>query len=367
MVDSQELLALQRRRKLADQLLAQSTDATPVQHPLQALARMVQAYQGGKEATAADQGMKDYETTQQQDRQRALGEYLTKMRGATAQEQMGPTPDGSPMPMGNPTAPDPQAAMAMLLGAKDPELQRAGMAQALMQNKQDDFTLKPGEQRFSGGKMVATVPEVPKVEREGPKLGQMRRVIRGGSEVDEEYGKDGWQKVGEGPRWQPQQAGAGQEKAPAGYRWGSDGKSLEAIPGGPATPKPSEQYLKQQTGVENVRNAIGDYREALKTYNPAQLVQPEARARMGTIYNNMLLQAKEAYNLGVLNGPDYAILQSVVTDPMSLKGALSRGSLDDQAKKLDALMEKIGKTSATVHNQPAPGGGKFKVLGVEKP
>ena len=37
----------------------------------------------------------------------------------------------------------------------------------------------------------------------------------------------------------------------------------------------------------------------------------------------MMLQAKEAYNLGVLNGPDFQILQSVVTDPRSLTGAFT--------------------------------------------
>ena len=50
------------------------------------------------------------------------------------------------------------------------------------------------------------------------------------------------------------------------------------------------------------------------------MLKPSARAGIGTKYNNMLLQAKEAYNLGVLNGPDYEILQTVITDPRSLTG-----------------------------------------------
>lgn len=119
--------------------------------------------------------------------------------------------------------------------------------------------------------------------------------------------------------------------------------------------KPTEAYLKQQTGVENVRNAITEYRKALKDTPAWKLAQPSEAAKLGTLYNNMMLQAKEAYNLGVLNGHDYSILQKVVTDPLSLRGLASFNStMDAQAETLDRLMEGIGKTSARVHGQPEP-------------
>lgn len=380
LMEAQDLVALQRRRKMADALMQSGMNSSPTGHPLEAVARIVQALLGQKMAGEADQGMKDYDTGMQQDRTRALGEYMTKMQGSPGVAPLTPNDDeGNTMPSAPPVAPDRQAALGALLSARDPSLQQAGMAGMLHQPKADEpYTLKPGETRFGlGNKPLASLPETPK--KEGPEIGKMRRVIRGGAEVDEEYTKDGWKKVGEGPRWQaPQGDGApkGQYDAARGVMVYPDATSkpvtgASGAPLGAAPQKPTEAYLKQQTGVENVRNAIGEYREALKGYSPAQLVQPEARARMGTIYNNMLLQAKEAYNLGVLNGPDYSILQAVVTDPMSLKGAFSRGSLDDQAKKLDALMKKIGQTSASVHGQPAPGAppaagaGGFKYLGSE--
>lgn len=119
--------------------------------------------------------------------------------------------------------------------------------------------------------------------------------------------------------------------------------------------KPTEAYLKNQTGVANVRSAIGEYKTALDSFKMSDLASPDARARMGTSYNNMMLQAKEAYNLGVLNGPDYMILQQVVTNPLTLKGGItSNAAMKDQATHLDKIMAKISETSAAVHGQTPP-------------
>lgn len=122
-------------------------------------------------------------------------------------------------------------------------------------------------------------------------------------------------------------------------------------------PKPGEASQKQITGVETTKDAIKEYRAALKNWSASDIVNPNARAKMGTIYNNMLLQAKEAYNLGVLNGPDYMILQQVITNPASLTGGItSKSALDEQAKKLDELMGRVGQKVKTVQTG-VPGGG----------
>lgn len=131
--------------------------------------------------------------------------------------------------------------------------------------------------------------------------------------------------------------------------------TMGGAPLGAKPPKPSEGYLKQQSGVQNTLSAIEAYRDHLKGFGVAQAMSPAARARMGTSYNNMMLQAKEAYNLGVLNGPDYEILQSVVADPTKFSSqALSRSALDAQAKELDRIMRQISSVTAQVHNQRAP-------------
>ena len=144
-------------------------------------------------------------------------------------------------------------------------------------------------------------------------------------------------------------------KPPPGYKWNTDG-SLQAIPGGPGDKLPEAQQ-KQVIGVQNLSNAIKEYRDALKTFKAGDALNPNARATMGTKYNNMLLQAKEAYNLGVLNGPDYEILQSVVTDPRSVKGVItSNDALDTQASELDRIMGGIASTSSQTRPRGAAPG-----------
>lgn len=137
-------------------------------------------------------------------------------------------------------------------------------------------------------------------------------------------------------------------KPPAGYRWGEPDETgaptMVPIAGGPAE-KLGEAQMKQIAGVQSTRNAIAEYRAALKNWGKTDMLNPAARAKMGTIYNNMLLQAKEAYNLGVLNGPDYQILQEVVANPNNFKsGLISKEALDTQAAELDRLMKGIGIT-----------------------
>lgn len=133
-------------------------------------------------------------------------------------------------------------------------------------------------------------------------------------------------------------------KAPAGYRWKPDG-SLESIPGGPGDKLPESQQ-KQVVGVNNLSSAISEYRTELAGFGGWSKLSPDDRAKMGTKYNNMMLQAKEAYNLGVLNGPDLEILTNVITDPRSAKAILlSKDALDTQASELDRMMQGVGKVS----------------------
>jgi len=116
-----------------------------------------------------------------------------------------------------------------------------------------------------------------------------------------------------------------------------------------------EAATKQVTGATNLKSAIENYKDTLKGFSTLDMVNPDARAGMGNAYNNMMLQAKEAYNLGVLNGPDYAILQSVVKDPtkpgslLTSKKALEKQAID-LGKQADVIIENVYKT----HNRNVP-------------
>lgn len=118
-----------------------------------------------------------------------------------------------------------------------------------------------------------------------------------------------------------------------------------------------EGAIKQVTGATNLKDAIENYKTKLKDFSTLDMANPDARAGMGNAYNNMMLQAKEAYNLGVLNGPDYQILQSVVKDPTKLSSVLvSKKALEQQANDLSKQADIIVGNVYKTHNRPVPTG-----------
>lgn len=133
---------------------------------------------------------------------------------------------------------------------------------------------------------------------------------------------------------------------------GPDGKQI--VRGAPQKPPP-EAYAKQVSGITNLNTAIDNYLAKLQGWSNTDLLSPGAISEMGTAYNNMMLQAKEAYNLGVLNGPDYMILTSTITDPRSFKGAITKNDdLGAQAEQLRTVMQRNAENLANVYKQPVP-------------
>jgi hypothetical protein len=117
---------------------------------------------------------------------------------------------------------------------------------------------------------------------------------------------------------------------------------------------PSTEAQKQITGVQNTRNAIQEFRNELSNFSRLDLLKPKDRARIESKYQNMLLQAKEAYNLGVLNGPDLTILEGIIYNPTKLKGAvIGKEGIDAQASELDRIMANI-KTTVQIKGAPLP-------------
>jgi hypothetical protein len=134
-------------------------------------------------------------------------------------------------------------------------------------------------------------------------------------------------------------------------------------PAGRAAPVPGftpkkvnapEAYTKQMSGILNTNTAIDNYLEKLKSFSAIDWANTTKRADIGTAYNNTMLQLKEAYNLGVLNGPDYSILTTVITDPLSwIKGPItSNEAIADQAKQIRTILRRNAFNLAKVHKQP---------------
>ena len=140
--------------------------------------------------------------------------------------------------------------------------------------------------------------------------------------------------------------------------------------------KLSPEQQKQVTGAQNTVNAIKEFMSELETFNPRSIgnLSPSARARIQTKYRNMQLQAKEAYNLGVLNGPDLTIIEQLVADPTSFTGAaIGKEGIKAQASELSRIVSDIGMVASQkpktvtqptqITQQPSTKGVKF--LGFE--
>lgn len=127
---------------------------------------------------------------------------------------------------------------------------------------------------------------------------------------------------------------------PVFFQASRTGGKPEIVPG--IVPKAGEAQTKQIGGIDSLQEAISSYKDKLKTWSPTDAADPNKRAQMKTVYNNMMLQAKEAYGLGVLNGPDYTILTDTIADPTTVKGVTygAFGALEGQADTLSELMQR---------------------------
>jgi hypothetical protein len=118
--------------------------------------------------------------------------------------------------------------------------------------------------------------------------------------------------------------------------------------------EPTAEAQKQITGVQNTRNAISEFRSELQNFSRLDTLKPKELARIQSKYNNMMLQAKEAYNLGVLNGPDKQILEEIIYNPATMRGVVvGREGIDAQASELDRIMANI-KTTVQTRGAPLP-------------
>jgi len=147
-----------------------------------------------------------------------------------------------------------------------------------------------------------------------------------------------------------------------------DREKFEFEKGKTATKPLPEGLNKQVTGAVNLTDAIADYQTKIKGFGFKDFANPDKRAEMGNLYNNMMLQAKEAYNLGVLNGPDYDILQRVVKDPTNVSSlAFSNTALSKQADSLRKTSSDIVKNAYLSQGREVPTDISAKFVKKEEP
>lgn len=168
---------------------------------------------------------------------------------------------------------------------------------------------------------------------------------------------------------------------------GADGKPMKGKDGG--GPKISSEVQRQIGGVISFDKDLSALETALKNFdprNPADQTNPTKRAQIQSLSKQAQLSAKEAAALGALSGPDMALLEGILNDPTSMKGALSgSGGIAAQIaearagnkRRVSSLQQQYGdksveglpaelKAPPVVAAPPAtPTAGGFKIIGVK--
>jgi hypothetical protein len=96
--------------------------------------------------------------------------------------------------------------------------------------------------------------------------------------------------------------------------------------GQPITPGMRAKAAQSARTMTDIRGSIASYRQMLDEAGPRLMVGNDpVAARLSSAYTNLLMQLKEANNLGVLNGRDLEVLQKQIPPPTGPKSTLWRG------------------------------------------
>lgn len=115
----------------------------------------------------------------------------------------------------------------------------------------------------------------------------------------------------------------------------------ERVPQGGGNRTGQGSIIQRTQALGNVRDALDRFENTLATTG-STITPGVEKSTLQTDYENLQLQLKELYNLGVLNGPDLMLMRRIVNDPASLTGrALALGSAEEQTARTQAQVAKM--------------------------
>jgi len=116
---------------------------------------------------------------------------------------------------------------------------------------------------------------------------------------------------------------------------------------------PPTEYTKQAMGILNTNDALEKMQDTMKNFKSSDMLNPTRRAELGQAHAATLLFAKELFNLGVLNGGDERIINSVINNPIDFSStAVPIEAIRKQARDLQGVVERTNKNLSTVYKLP---------------
>ena len=145
-------------------------------------------------------------------------------------------------------------------------------------------------------------------------------------------------------------------KLQPGYMWrdpNNPAAGMKPIPGGSV----EKEQRKEEYRLGATQNALDRYRKVLSETGPTW-VMGASKAKLQTAYNDMMIEMKELFNLGVLQGPDMMIMERTLTDPTTINAQVLQqmGGMPAFMAQLDLVQQKLdnAKTRAAWLSSGAP-------------
>ncbi len=130
-----------------------------------------------------------------------------------------------------------------------------------------------------------------------------------------------WREVGRAPRYKPETTiniGDKLPKPPSGYFYTSPDPQNPQLAPIPGWTGPDETKRKAALDVVGrMEGSLDRYQSALME-SGAEILPGSAKLGLEAAYTDLMLEAKELFNLGVLNGPDLMLMQQYVRDPTTI-------------------------------------------------
>jgi hypothetical protein len=120
----------------------------------------------------------------------------------------------------------------------------------------------------------------------------------------------------------------------------------------PKEEKVPQAYRDRADKLQNVSDAVNNYATVLKDYKAGDIINPMRRGQFANAHATAVLQTKELFNLGVLNGGDEKILNKVIASPVDFSAAIVPiATIKQQAADLQGVIDRANKNLAKTYGQ----------------
>lgn len=132
----------------------------------------------------------------------------------------------------------------------------------------------------------------------------------------------------------------------------------------------SNDAFKAMTKAKDSLQFLTDFEKTFKDVGATSAVfSPRSNAKLKTQYNSTILNLKEFFNLGVLNGPDENILRGIIPDPTDRSAVLpiasfgiykpsagTKSGIESMKKQIEQTLDERYKSLSTQYSAYSPQG-----------